>query len=114
MIKEKHNLCKNQQCDKCPLYVADRKSQSVLYNVCAAGYTENYDMLVDIPDEYLETREDWPVNDAKDALVLIGDLAIDYDNCKTVEGLKELIDEIKGIARAGLSTISQSNEMETE
>ena len=42
------------------------------------------------------------INTKDEALELIADIADDYDNCKTVEQLKELIDEMAEYAKRGL------------
>lgn len=38
----------------------------------------------------------------EECLKLIADILYDYDGCNTVESLKELIDEARGIAIKGL------------
>ena len=42
------------------------------------------------------------INTKNEALELISDIANDYDNCKTIEQFKALVDEMAEYAKRGL------------
>ena len=53
-------------------------------------------------------RNHWCEPDsAESCLISIMDLAIDYDGCRTVESLQELIDEMSSIAADGLRFLAE-------
>lgn len=127
-IKEKHNLCKKSICSRCPLYVYNQNPILSCHDMCAASYTSGYDIVVDFPEDCVDwdvrlpegikevvlnsmdirkekesEEEKWPIHSKNDALQMIVDLADDYDNANSVEGLKNLIDELVEVAKAGMT-----------
>ena len=95
-------------CDHCP----DREEPPEPKIVVSDWLTRG------IPPEKLEKEkqktikkhERWKRRHPKEilysALVLIGDLCIDYDGFNTVEGLKSLIDDIHNIQKSTLKDVS--------
>ncbi len=89
-----------KRCEGCPLEYANSTST---YH-CLIPYREQLDYEVDIPDDLLGIKEEkWPIHSKDEALQMIIDLADDYDNANSVEGLKSLIDELVEIAKAGVT-----------
>lgn len=56
-IKEKHNLCKKSICSRCPLHVYNQNPMLSCHDMCAASYSEGYDIVVDFPEDCV----DWDV-----------------------------------------------------
>ena len=55
-------------------------------------------------EDYIKNEEEkWPIHNKNEALQMIVDLSDDYDNANSVEGLKNLIDELVEVAKAGMA-----------
>lgn len=97
-VKQLHSICQ-VACKACPLHCGAGDNIA-----CMSDYPEYDDYEVDIPDDLIETVEEkWPIHNKNEALQMIVDLAVDYDNANSVEGLKNLIDELVEVAKAGMT-----------
>jgi len=66
---------------------------------------ENKEFKEKFEEEYMKLHKDYEkyIQHSKvGALQLIADIAVGYDGYNTIEGLKELIDELRAIALLGL------------
>ena len=100
--KDSSNLsCINSDGKRCPF------SKPGLF-ACTAVREEFCEEEVESPDKFLSKtmkneEEKWPIHNKNEAFQMIIDLADDYDNAKSVESLKSLIDELVEVAKAGMT-----------
>lgn len=97
-IRQLHSICQ-VACSECPLH---RGVGEIIE--CMTDDPERDEYEVDIPDDLMEGEEEkWPIHNKNEALQMIIALADDYDNANSVEGLKNLIDELVEVAKAGMT-----------